>query len=106
MLAFVSLVSSLRLSRLVTTHAVTVLLVTWAVYVYRDLWPLATFTLRPADAAEGAFLWAKVGVLTFGAVLLPLAVPRQYIPVDPKVGSSPISPEPRFYSIHRNRPRK
>ncbi len=96
MLAFVSLVSNMHLSRLVTTHAATVLLVTWAVYIYRDVWPLATFTLQPADAAEGAFLWAKVGVLTFAAVLIPLAVPRQYIPVDPKVCSLTISLELRF----------
>ena len=106
MLAFVSLASNLRLSRLVTKHAVTVLLVTWAVYVYRDLWPLATFTLQPADAAEGAFLWAKVGVLTFGAVLIPLVVPRQYIPVDPKVSYLLMSPEAHTYAHCRIRQRK
>ncbi|KAI1795060.1 hypothetical protein LXA43DRAFT_1080347 [Ganoderma leucocontextum] len=92
-LAFVSLVSNMRLSRLVTKHSVIVLLVTWVVYVYRDLWPLATFTLQPADASEGAFLWAKVGMLTFAAVLIPLAVPRQYIPVDPKEPSEKVNPE-------------
>ena len=68
-----------------TRHAVAVLFLSWVVYAYRDLWPLATFTLRPADASEGTLLWAKVGVLTLAAVAVPLLVPRQYVPVDPKV---------------------
>ena len=80
-----SLVSNLRLSRLGSRHLVTVFLVAWAVYAYRDLWPLATFTLQPLDASEGSLLWAKVGVLTFAAVVIPLVMPRQYVPVDPKV---------------------
>ncbi|TBU53541.1 hypothetical protein BD310DRAFT_937787 [Dichomitus squalens] len=93
LLGFASLVTNLHLSRLVTRHLVTVLLVTWIVYVYRDLWPLATFTLQPADASEGSLLWAKVGVLTFAAVIIPLVVPRQYIPVDPKEPSEKVNPE-------------
>ncbi|TBU23091.1 hypothetical protein BD311DRAFT_811015 [Dichomitus squalens] len=93
LLGFASLVSNLHLSRLVTRHLVTVLLMTWAVYVYRDLWPLATFTLQPADASEGSLLWAKVSVLTFAAVIIPLVVPRQYIPVDPKDPSEKANPE-------------
>lgn len=79
--------SSLKLSTLVARHLNTILLFSWAVYAYRDLWPLATFTLEPVDASEGALLWAKIGVLTFVATVLPIVVPRQYIPVDPKVCS-------------------
>ena len=54
---------------------------------YRDLWPLATFTLSPIDADGTPLLWIEVGVLTFAAVIVPLLVPRQYIPHDPKVCS-------------------
>ena len=80
-----SVVARSGLSRLATRHLVITLVGTWAVYAYRDLWPLATFTLQPADAAEGPLCWAKIGILTAAAVVIPLTVPRQYVPVDPKV---------------------
>ena len=57
----------------------------FTIYVYRDIWPLATFNLRPADLADGPLLWAKIGLLTFTAVIIPLFIPRQYTPIDPKV---------------------
>ena len=53
--------------------------------MYRDLWPLATFTLRPLDEAMGPLLWAEFFVLTIAGVIVPLLVPRQYVPVDIKV---------------------
>ena len=68
-----------------TRHANSVLFVAFAVYAYRDLWPLATFNLQPADLADGPVLWAKIALLTFTAVVIPLFIPRQYVPVDPKV---------------------
>lgn len=37
------------------------------------------------DSAEGWVLWMKLTLLTVSAVVIPLGVPRQYIPVDPKV---------------------
>lgn len=58
---------------------------TFAVYVYRDLFPLATFAKPPLDIQEGWILWAKVVVLGMTGVLIPLMVPRQYVPIDPKV---------------------
>lgn len=66
-------------------HASILLAVTWCVYMYRDVWPLATFTESPADLAEGKVLWAKVALLFLGGVALPLLTPRQYIPLNPKV---------------------
>ena len=44
----------------------------WIVYAYRDLWPLATFTLVPMDVAEGVLLWVKISILTTAAIILPL----------------------------------
>jgi hypothetical protein len=55
------------------------------VLAYRDIWPLATFTLAPADAAEGALLWAKVLLSVVGAIVLPLIEPYPYMPLDPSV---------------------
>ena len=72
-------------SLIATRHLVLVLLTTWGVYVYRDVWPLATFTLTPADAAEGWCLWVKIALLTFAAVIVPVVMPAQYTPFDPTV---------------------
>lgn len=76
---------SFSLSKLATRHLVLVLLVVFGVYAYRDIWPLGTFTLQPVDTSEGPLLWIKLGILTFAAVVIPLTIPRQYVPVDPKV---------------------
>ncbi|KAJ7505415.1 hypothetical protein B0H11DRAFT_1978587 [Mycena galericulata] len=70
-----------------SVHLNAVLLVSFITYVYRDLWPLATFTLAPQDLAQGWLLWAKVLVLAVAAIFLPLSSPRPYIPVDPEVAN-------------------
>ena len=54
-----------------------ILLATWGVYAYRDIWPLATYDLTPIDEAEGNVLWAKIGLLTLAAIVLPLISPRR-----------------------------
>ncbi|KIK08096.1 hypothetical protein K443DRAFT_672979 [Laccaria amethystina LaAM-08-1] len=82
-LALVSLTSK-KWNTLFTRHNVGVLLVALAVYLYRDVWPLATYTLTPIDASEGSLLWAKLGVLCFTAAFIPLFIPRVYEPVDPR----------------------
>lgn len=66
-------------------HASLLLAVTWFTYVYRDVWPLATFNGSPADLAEGTMLWAKIALLSLGGVGIPLLTPRKYTPVDIKV---------------------
>ena len=83
-LAFVSLTSG-SWSRLITQHNNLVLLTTFGIYAYRDIWPLATYSQGPVDISEGPLLWVKLGLLTLVAVMIPLFIPRQYIPVDPKV---------------------
>ncbi|KAI0768312.1 P-loop containing nucleoside triphosphate hydrolase protein [Trametes elegans] len=74
-------------------HLTLSLVVAWGVYVYRDLWPLATTDDGPADIAEGAILWSRLGLLTLGGVVIPLLVPRTYVPVDPKDPIEPLNPE-------------
>jgi len=61
-----------------------VLLITFAVYFYRDVFPLATLDWPVQDAVQGKLLWAKVSLLTLAAIVIPLVVPRMYVPVDPK----------------------
>ena len=71
-----------------TRHNNFVLFIALVVYVYRDIWPLATYTEIPVDESEGTLLWTKLAVLFTTAVIMPLIVPRQYVPVDPKVNTS------------------
>ncbi|KAJ6544500.1 P-loop containing nucleoside triphosphate hydrolase protein [Mycena capillaripes] len=65
------------------THVNCVLFVAFCVYVYRDLFPFATFTGVPADFGQGWRLWATIALLFLTAVAIPLSTPRRYIPVDP-----------------------
>ncbi|EMD41587.1 hypothetical protein CERSUDRAFT_79219 [Gelatoporia subvermispora B] len=78
--------------RIACRHLATLLAVTWGVYMYRDVWPLATYSLSPFDASEGWVLWVKVALLTVAGVVIPLTAPRQYIPLDPEDPQEP-SPE-------------
>ncbi|TCD66627.1 hypothetical protein EIP91_001094 [Steccherinum ochraceum] len=74
-------------------HLIFVLFGAFATMGYRNLWPLATFTLSPIDLDGTALLWAEIGVLAFATVLVPLFVPRQYIPYDPKDPAPVPNPE-------------
>lgn len=40
------------------------------------------------DAAEGWITWVRVCLLTLVGAILPLIVPRRFVPVDPKVSKS------------------
>ncbi|PPQ97414.1 hypothetical protein CVT26_006798 [Gymnopilus dilepis] len=67
-----------------TRYNIVLLAVAGLVYGCRDIWPLATTYLRPQDEGEGKILFVKEAVLAVTALFIPLFVPRQYIPVDPK----------------------
>ncbi|KAJ4477282.1 hypothetical protein J3R30DRAFT_3657757 [Lentinula aciculospora] len=83
-LSFSSLSASYRWSRNSTRHLNTILCVTLAVYAYRDVYPLGTFKLEHQDGSDGGLLWVKIGLLVLAGVIVPLCVPRKYVPVDPK----------------------
>ncbi|KAJ7213835.1 hypothetical protein GGX14DRAFT_444201 [Mycena pura] len=74
-------------------HAEFVLLISFCVYVYRDIIPFATFNRSPLDGGEGKMLWAKVVLLFFTAVIIPLFTPRQYTPIDPENPMTAPNPE-------------
>ncbi|KAF8199798.1 P-loop containing nucleoside triphosphate hydrolase protein [Mycena galopus ATCC 62051] len=82
-LAIVS-IGNVQWRNVAVKHLNTLLLCTFGVYFYRDVYPLATFTLVPRDIGEGSLLWAKVVVLFVVSNIIPLVIPRQYTPVDPK----------------------
>ncbi|KAE9393131.1 hypothetical protein BT96DRAFT_1023199 [Gymnopus androsaceus JB14] len=97
-LALVSVLANWRWSYNSVRHLNTVLCATLAVYAYRDIYPLGTFALTPQDKDEGSLLWAKISLLALAGVIIPLTVPRKYIPVDPKTSAfmltGPISSSP------------
>ncbi|KAG1908484.1 uncharacterized protein F5891DRAFT_993333 [Suillus fuscotomentosus] len=82
-LGLVSVTTKPRWSRLVSNHLATLLFAVFAVFTYRDLWPLVTFHKQPKDIGEGGLLWAKVTILFLSSIVFPLVSPRQYVPVDP-----------------------
>lgn len=84
MLALISVSAKRTWAKIANTHLVLLLLATFLIFAYRDLWPLVTYTLQPADAYEDGLLWAKCVVLVLTAVVIPLVIPRQYVPFDPK----------------------
>jgi len=87
-LALIPLISS-QWKVSATRYNILFLLSAFGVHAYRDLWPLATYTQQPKDLADGGLVWAKVSVLAFTAIIIPLFIPRQYVPVDPKVWRYP-----------------
>jgi hypothetical protein len=56
--------------------------------VYRNVWPLITFTLAPADAHEGWLIWTKIALAGVAGIVVPMAEPTVYIPFDPTVSRS------------------
>ncbi|KAH9952289.1 hypothetical protein BGW80DRAFT_1430860 [Lactifluus volemus] len=74
-------------------HLSSLLLVTFSVYVYRDIWPLLTYTLSPQDGREGPLLWVKIGLLAVAGAVIPLVTPGQYVPLDFKDPQLAINPE-------------
>ncbi|KAF8832671.1 hypothetical protein HHX47_DHR1001791 [Lentinula edodes] len=93
LLALISVTAKPKWSKVATRHLNTVLLATFSVYLYRDVYPLITFTLKPKDLSEGGILWAKITLLAVTSVVIPLAIPRPYVPVDPKNPLPEPSPE-------------
>ncbi|KIK51558.1 hypothetical protein GYMLUDRAFT_50501 [Collybiopsis luxurians FD-317 M1] len=93
LLSFFSLLLSFRRSSILTRHANTLWLFTFAIFAYRDLYPSATFDLTPVDIEEGRIIWVKIALLAILAIVIPLAIPRMYIPYNPKEPSSEPNPE-------------
>ncbi|KAF7367211.1 ATP-binding cassette transporter [Mycena sanguinolenta] len=83
-LAVATVAAKRRWSSIAVKHLNTLLLVTLIVYGYRDLFPLITYNRVPIDGSERWILWAKLFALLTAAVVVPLFIPRAYIPVDPK----------------------
>ncbi|KAF7357736.1 ATP-binding cassette transporter [Mycena venus] len=83
-LGAISVSASTKWSQIAVRHLNILLLCTFSVYFYRDVFPLATFTLVPLDLAEGRVLWAKITILFVVSSVIPLVIPREYTPSTPR----------------------
>ncbi|KAF8058246.1 hypothetical protein FPV67DRAFT_1565726 [Lyophyllum atratum] len=93
LLALMSVAAKPRWARVASRHLNILLLMTFGVHFYRDLFPLATYTRSPLDISEGRLMWAKIVVLVATSIVIPLLIPRQYVPVDPKNPMTVPNPE-------------
>ncbi|KZV76922.1 P-loop containing nucleoside triphosphate hydrolase protein [Peniophora sp. CONT] len=87
-LSLVTVLTKPSTTRGVSPALTVILLTTFCVYAYRDLWPLMTFTLEPLDEDDGKLLWAKIALLAYSGVIIPITIPRAYEPYDPLEPSS------------------
>lgn len=81
------MIANLHFRERASRHLALILISSWLVFVYRDVWPLMTYTLKPADTNEGIALWLKIIILTIVAILVPGFMPQQYVPLDFQVCS-------------------
>ncbi|KAI0031196.1 hypothetical protein K488DRAFT_79193 [Vararia minispora EC-137] len=93
LLAFAALAIKKSISSTASIHLSVLMLVGFGVCSYRNIWPLMTFTLMPADAYEGNLVWVKIAVLFAAGIFIPLVTPRKYSPVDPHNPSPVPNPE-------------
>ncbi|PPR03510.1 hypothetical protein CVT24_006998 [Panaeolus cyanescens] len=92
LLTFVA-VGAGRWASITRTHSVLILLVAFGVYVQRDIVPWMTYTLQPLDTNEGPLLLVKLILLMIAAIIVPLFVPRLYVPLDPQNPMKVTNPE-------------
>ncbi|KAG9104015.1 hypothetical protein FRC06_006095 [Ceratobasidium sp. 370] len=91
LLAIFALTLGPRPRTVANIHLIILLLAAFGVFTWRDLLPFATFSLHPADSAGGWLTWTRIGILGFAAVVVPLCIPRPYVPLNPR---SPGIPNP------------
>ncbi|CCO27945.1 hypothetical protein BN14_01935 [Rhizoctonia solani AG-1 IB] len=93
LLAILALTLAPRFRAITNVHLIVLLLIAMGVYIWRDLVPLAIHGRHPADAAGGWLTWSRIGVLIFASLIVPLCIPRTYVPLDPKKPSATPNPE-------------
>ncbi|KAF7973519.1 hypothetical protein HWV62_14938 [Athelia sp. TMB] len=81
-LGLLSVVTSRRTSNIFSLHLATILLCTFGVFIYRDIWPLAKINGTPQDSSGGGLLWAQIAILGIASVVIPLTMPRHHVPLN------------------------
>ncbi|CAE6467389.1 unnamed protein product [Rhizoctonia solani] len=91
-LAILSLTVTSRIRNVANFHLVTLLLVEFSVQAWDYFVPFALSGQNPTKLSHAWSTWLHFGLLGFAAVVVPLCIPRLYIPLDPK-NPSPPNPE-------------
>jgi len=86
LLAFINILQLRKWNKVAGTHLAIVMFIVALVYTCRDVYPYATYTLKPKDI-ESWRLWTEIGIAYFVGFFIPVAIPREYKPVDPWVHS-------------------
>ncbi|CAK5274807.1 unnamed protein product [Mycena citricolor] len=93
LLSFPSIAVTTRYGATARAHLNVMFLAAFAALFYRDMLPQATISWPVLDAAEGSILTAKLIILSFAAIVIPVLTPRAYIPTDPDAPMTQPSPE-------------
>ncbi|KEP52172.1 multidrug resistance-associated ABC transporter [Rhizoctonia solani 123E] len=88
LLAIISLTLAPKIQITANSHLVLLLLIAFGVQAWNYLVPFALSNQYPAESYRW-LTWLHVGLLGFVAVIVPLCIPRLYIPLDPKNPSTP-----------------
>ncbi len=82
-LALIFLCAGTRLRTLVSTLLHVGSIAVFALYAYRDIFPLITFTRHPQDPryVPAALVWARVVLLAVVSMFVPLFQPRPFVPL-------------------------
>ncbi|KAJ3910566.1 P-loop containing nucleoside triphosphate hydrolase protein [Lentinula edodes] len=93
-LATATMLLRYKWSKILSIHLEVVLLTSLVVYGLNIMVPIIVSAKNIVEHCEGSTQsWIKFIALLLGAVLLPLLIPRQYVPVDPKNPLSAPNPE-------------
>lgn len=60
----------------ISRHTTVIMLSISAIYIYQDIWPLATYTHQSKGMSEGYLLWLKIMCSLISGVVIPLVTPR------------------------------
>jgi hypothetical protein len=91
-LSSVVLAKPVSQSRRFSIHATITSFSLFACYLYRDVWPLLTFTLSPTDGSD-PIAWASLVLAGVTGFVLPICEPYPYIPYDPSAPQEQVNPE-------------
>ncbi|KAH8113755.1 P-loop containing nucleoside triphosphate hydrolase protein [Phellopilus nigrolimitatus] len=83
-LATLSVVATQRWRDMVSLQLALLLLVEFIVYFVLDAWPYATLNSMPFDSASDPVTWARLSLLAFASVIVPLIMPRPFRPLTPE----------------------
>lgn len=82
-LAIASIIASPKWRDLTSLHLALLLFINLIIYIALDGWPYANILPEPFDPPTEPATWVRLGLLTFGGLVVPLAMPRPFRPLTP-----------------------